>query len=273
MSAADKIKETLINLIKSTQPAIVESAPVAAVGGPAADNLYSSLVNFFTSVAAPAALVTGVAIPEIREIRVFKYGSGDADDVINVDANDIDTDLFVKSCRRADRGYILLIFSVEDLFKKCMRYTLMKSRVVDFQMQNQGEHLANLIALTEDEFEFFGDDFLYNAAIAVHNEIGAYGRDLGVQSMVFDIGSVSSPGTVIYAVRIPEKGFFHNYVVQLHENISSALYYSVLQQWAMWCNDAGEIQSNTAKYTTSSSAIMSFINVGCPRITRPTRYF
>jgi hypothetical protein len=210
--------------------------------------------------------------PAPPSIPVFKYGSKDPDDVIGVDAKDIDTDLFVKSCDPL-KGYVLLVFSVEDLFRKCMRYTLMKSKVLDFQTQNQGQHLANLIALTEDEWEFFGEDFLGNAAIAVHNLIGAYGRNVGVRSMVFNLGTVAAPGTIIYTLKVPGTGFFHNYVIQLWENIASALYYSVLQQWATWCNDAGEVQANTAKYTIRSEAIMSFRNIGCPRATRPTRFY
>jgi hypothetical protein len=215
---------------------------------------------------------TTVETPVAPPVSIFKYGSGADDDLAGKDANDISTDLFVKSCQPV-KGYILLIFSVEDIFRKCMRYTLMKSKVLDFQTKNQGEHLANLIALTEDEWEFFGEDFLHNAAIAVHNIIGAYGRTVGVRSMVFDLGTVSSPGTIIYALKVPEGGFFHNYVLQLYENMASALYYSVLQQWAQWCNDAGEVQANSAKYAVRSEAIMSFRNIGCPRTVRPTRYF
>jgi hypothetical protein len=243
MSAEDKLKERLLNLIQSAQPIVAEAGP-------------------------PACCATAIG----DEISIFKYGSGDDDDIIAKDANDIVTDLFVKSCEHL-RGYILLIFPVEDLFRKCMRYTLMKSKITDFQMQNQGEHLAGLIALTEDEWELFGEDFLYNAAVGVHNLIGAGGRNVGVQSMVFDLGTVTSPGTIIYAVKIPRTGFFHNSVLQLYENIASALYYFVLQQWATWCNDAGETQANAMKYTARSETIMSFRNIGRPVITRPMRYY
>jgi hypothetical protein len=214
----------------------------------------------------------GGGLEDGREASVFKYGSGDSDDIISIDAKDIDTDLFVRTCKSL-RGYILLVFPVGDIFRRCMRYTLMKSRVVDFQTQNQREHLANIIALTEDEWEFFIEDFLQNCAVGVHNLIGAYGRSTGVRSMVFNPGTVTSPGTLIYTLKVPEKGFFHNYVLQLYENIASALYYSVLQQWAIWCNDAGEAQACGARYSAMAGAIMSFRNIGCPRTGRPSRYF
>jgi hypothetical protein len=281
MSAADEIKDKLLNIILSVQPQIVPVAPAPPVTGVAEGQLRESLFEFFSAANPPAGVITpfGVATfgasataSEATEVQIFDYGSGDADDIIDKDANEVVTDLFVKTCAPL-KGYVLLDFSVEKLFRKCERYTLMKSRVNDFQMQNQGEHLANIIALTEDEFEFFGEDFLYNAAIAVHNVIGAYGRNIGVRSMVFNLGTVDSMGTIIYAIKVPETGFFHNYVLQLYENIESALYYSVLQQWAQWCNDAGEVQANGLKYATKSEAVMSFGNIGCPRSRRPTRFY
>jgi hypothetical protein len=204
--------------------------------------------------------------------KIFKYGSGEDKDLINKDGKDIDSDLFVKSCE-ITKGYIVLVFSVEDLFNRCYRYTSKKTQIVDFQSQNQGSHLVNLIALTEDEWEFFGEDFLEHAAIAIHNIIGAYGRNIGVRSMIFNLGTVANKGTIIYALKVPEKGFFHNYVIQLYENIRSALYYSVLQQWAQWCNDAGEVQANAIKCETMRQGILSFRNIGCPRATRPYRRY
>jgi hypothetical protein len=289
MSAADDIKNKLREAIMRNQPQIIETGETQSLSGEAENSLRNALLEFFNAANPPSAVVTpfsGMMLmsldpPDTPDppdpdtpvtVPVFKYGSGDGDDIIGLDANDIDTELFVKSCT-PNKGYILLVFSIEDLFRRCMRYTLMKSRVVDFQTQNQGEHLANLIALTEDEFEFFCEDFLYNAAIAVHSIIGAFGRNTGVRSMVFNPGTVLSPGTVIYALQIPEKGFFHNYVLQLYENIQSALYYSVLQQWAQWCNDAGEIQANALKYSARNDAVMAFRNIGCPRTKRPSRYY
>jgi hypothetical protein len=238
----------------------------------AENDLRASLLEFFNAIEPPAAIVSPEETVIDAPVPVFKYGGGGDDDVIGKDAKEMDTGMFVKSCTPL-KGYVLLIFPVEKLFKKCMRYTLMKSKVTDFQMQNQGEHLAGLIALTEDEWELFGEDFLHNAAIAVNNLIAAYGRELGIRSMVFNLGAVSSPGAIIYAVKIPERGFLHNYALNLYENIESALYYSVLQQWAQWCNDAGEAQANAMKYTERSETIMAFRDIGRPRTARPTRFY
>jgi hypothetical protein len=279
MSAADDIKDKLREIIMSSQPQIIEVEPSLPVSGEAEDSLRASLLDFFNAMNPPAAVAspfpaaTLMCAPVPESVSVFKYGSGDGDDLAGKDANDIESGLLVKSCRPI-KGHILMIFSVEDLFRKCMRYTLMKSKIVDFQTKNQGEHLANLIALTEDEWEFFGEDFLYNAVISVYNLLGVYGRDIGVRDMVFNLGTFASKGTVIYAVRIPEGGFFHNYVLKLYENIRLALYYSVLQQWAQWCNDAGEIQANGMKYAISMDTILTFRDIGRPsRNTRPTRYY
>jgi hypothetical protein len=277
MSAAEDIKDKLREVIMRSQPQIIQMGQSPPPSGEAESNLRSALLEFFSAASPPSAMVCACPVSELTgggpiPTPVFKYGSGDEDDVSGMDATDIETDLLVKSCTPL-KGYVLLIFSVEDLFKKCMRYTLLKSKITDFQMQNQGEHLANLIALTEDEWELFGEDFLHNAAIAVNNLIVAYGRELGIRSMVFNLGTVPSPGTIIYAVKIPERGFFHNYALHLYENIRSALYYSVLQQWAQWCNDAGEMQANGAKYALRSEAIKTFRDIGRPHYTRPTRYY
>jgi hypothetical protein len=276
MSVAEDIKNILREAIMRDQPQIIQVAPSQTLSNEAENNLRNALLSFFNAANPPSAMASAFSGatftgPEPIPLQIFKYNSGDDDDVIGKDANDIDTELFVKSCA-SHKGYILLIFAAGDLFERCMRYTLMKSRVVDFQTQNQGAHIANLIALTEDEFELFGD-FLENAAISVHNTIGVYGRNTGVRSMVFNLGTLQSPGTIIYALQVPEKGFFHNYVLQLYENIQSALYYSILQQWAQWCNDAGEMQANALKYGTRNDAITAFRNIGCPRQRRPTRYY
>jgi hypothetical protein len=273
MSAEEEIKNKLREAIINAQSQIIQPIPATpAPSGEAEASLRKSLFGFFSAgTPPPAAIVSGCAEAFLGVVSEFKYGSGDSDDIAGKDANEVDTPLFVKS--RPVRGYALLIFPVEDLFRKCMRYTLMKSKITDFQMQNQGEHLANLIALTEDEWELFGEDFLHNAAIAVNNLIAAYGRELGIRSMVFNLGAVSSPGAIIYAVKIPERGFFHNYALNLYENIQSALYYSVLQQWAQWCNDAGEAQANAMKYTAQSEAVMTFRDIGLPNYTRPTRRY
>jgi hypothetical protein len=284
MSAADDIKNRLRDAIVGSGATIIQT-PVQTppLSGKAANSLREALFSFFNSMNPPNAIASpfGAAsmfggdfgdFGDSGETPVLSYGSGDADDIINTDAKDVDTGLFVKTCEHL-RGYILLVFSIGDIFKRCSRYTQTKSRVVDFQTQNQREHLANLIALTEDEWELFGEDFLQNCANNVHNLIGAYGRSTGVRSMVFDLGTAASPGTVIYALKVPEGGFFHNYVLQLYENIASALYYSVLQQWAIWCNDAGEAQANGSRYAVMAEAIMSFRNIGRPRTVRPKRYF
>jgi hypothetical protein len=275
-NAAESIKDRLREVIMSLQPQIIEIAPPLVLSNEAENNLRASLYEFFNASNPPAAMSgqipTASLIGEPVPLSVFQYGSGDDDDVIGKGANEINTDLFVNTCSPI-KGYILIVFSVEKLFRKCMRYTLMKSKIVDVQAQNQGAHMANLIGMTEDEFEFFGEDFLYNSVIDVHNLIGAYGRDTGVRSMVFNLGTVSAMGTIIYALKVPAKGFFHNYVLQLYENIESALYYSVLQQWAQWCNDAGEVQSNGIKYANRRNAIMAFRDVGCPRSTRPMRFY
>jgi hypothetical protein len=276
MSAADEIKTKLRDAILGAQAQVIQvQPPQTPPSGEAENNLREALLTFFTASNPPSGIVTPFdpnvpTVPNVPE--VLTYGSAAADDIITLDAKDIDTDLFIKTCRPL-KGYILLVFPISDLFDRCSRYTQMKSRVLDFQTQNQHEHLANLIAITEDEWDLFGEDFLHNCAIAVHNLIGAYGRNAGVRSMIFDLGTVANKGTIIYAIEVPDKGFFHNYVLQLYENIASALYYSVLQQWAIWCNDAGEMQANGARYATMIEAITSFRNIGCPRVTRPKRYY
>jgi hypothetical protein len=288
MSAADEIKAKLRDAILGAQAQIIRiQPPQTPPSGEAENSLRSALLSFFNASNPPSGIVMPAGVfgifggsgdggdggdGDTDSPEVFNYGSGDADDIINIDAKDINTDSFVKTCKPL-KGYILLVFPIADLFERCSRYTQMKSRVLDFQTQNQREHLVNLIALTEDEWELFGEDFLHNCAIAVHNLIGAYGRNAGVRSMIFNLGTVANKGTIIYAMEIPEKGFFHNYVLQLYENIASALYYSVLQQWAIWCNDAGEMQANGARYATMVEAITSFRNIGCPRIVRPKRYY
>jgi hypothetical protein len=272
MSAADEIKTKLRDAILSAQAQVIQvQLPQTPPSGEAENNLREALLTFFTASNPPSGIVTPFPnVPNVPTVPIvpeaLTYDSAD------IDAKDIDADLFIKICRPL-KGYILLVFPISDLFDRCSRYTQMKSRVLDFQTQNQREHLANLIAITEDEWELFGEDFLHNCAIAVHNLIGAYGRNAGARSMIFDLGTVANKGTIIYAIEVPDKGFFHNYVLQLYENISSALYYSVLQQWAIWCNDAGEMQANGARYATMLEAITSFRNIGCPRVTRPKRYY
>lgn len=209
--------------------------------------------------------------PPADEPVVLKYG-GDEDSLLEIDARDLDAELLAKVCRKP-KGSMLLIFSVGNIFERCFRYTSKKSQIFDAQAQNQGTHLINLMALTEDEWDFFAFDFLEHSARAVHNMIGAYGRDAGLRSMVYQPGaSAAVAGTLIYALEIPEGGLFHNRVLQLYENISSALYWSVLQQWAQWCGDAGEIQANGAKYQTAVEAIQAFRHTG-KDVTRKARYW
>jgi hypothetical protein len=282
MSAADDIKDKLRDAIAGAGTEVIQIPPVQLpLSEDAANGLRESLFSFFSAANPPDAVVSPFDavsmvgegdLGSIGEARVFNYGSGDADDIINTDARDVDLDLLAGGCGRL-RGYVLLVFPIGEIFRRCSRYSLMKSRVVDFQSQNQREHLANLIALTEDEWELFGEDFLYGCAVNVHNLLGAYGRSAGVRSMVFDLGSVASPGTVVYALNVPEGGFFHNYVLQLYESVASALYYSVLQQWAIWCNDAGEAQACGSRFSVFAEAIVSFRDVGRPNIVRPKRYF
>jgi hypothetical protein len=278
MSAADEIKNKLRDVIMNSQPQIIQIGAPVGLSNEAENELRASLFDFFNAASPPpmamaSAFSPASIISEPIPVQVFKYGSGDSDDIVGKGADEVDTDLFIKS-RDPLRGYVLLMFSVSELFKKCERYTLMKSKVVDFQTQNQREHLANLIALTEDEFELFAEDFLYNAVVAVYNLLGVYGRDIGVRDMVFNPGTIASMGTIIYAVRVPKNGFYHNYVLKLYENIRSALYYSVLQQWAQWCNDAGEIEANGQKYGNRSEAILKFRDLGPQHIfRRPTRYY